>query len=47
MMEVAATQEFSGSSLLRIVLACFSSKLKFLETGELAHLVKELSGKPD
>lgn len=40
MMEVAATQEFSGNSLLRKSLARFSSKVRFLGTGEMAHPVK-------
>lgn len=47
MMEVAATQGFSRNSVLRTILACFSSELEFLGTGDIARLVKVLSAKPD
>jgi hypothetical protein len=41
-MKVAATQELSGNISLRTILTCFSSKLEFLGTGEMARLVKVL-----
>lgn len=47
MMEVAATQGFSRNSVLRTILACFSSELEFLGTGDIARLVKVLSAKSD
>lgn len=44
-MEVADTQGFSRNSALRTILACFSSELESLGTGDIAHLEKV--GKPD